>query len=261
MQRLVYDAGQQIRNAHLNEEEIHKKEGLQNFCTDYDVAIQKMLIKGLQELLPQAAFYGEEDTGEIWAEGINADHTFYIDPIDGTTNFMFGYNHSCVSVGLGYKGQMIAGFIYNPYVDEMFTAVKGIGSYLNGRRLQMEDKPIAQGVVSFGCARYNENEGDADKLFDVVKDLYMNSLAIRNGGSSALDLCRVAAGRNVAYLELKLNPYDYAAASLIIEEAGGVITQADGSPITLDKPCSIVGGTKQANEEIRRKLQEKGFVK
>ena len=253
IEALVRTAGQRICSAHPDDDSIHKKEGIANFCTDYDVAIQKFLIEGLEELLPGAAFFGEEDTEKASTEHIG-EYTFYIDPIDGTTNFMFGYNHSCVSVGLAHHGKMIAGFIYNPYVDEMFQAVLGEGSFLNGRKLFVEDKPIAEGIVSFGCARYNENEGDVDRLFEVIKRLYLNSLSVRNGGSSALDLCRVAAGRNAAYLELKLNPYDYAAASLIIEEAGGVITQADGSPITLDKPCSIVGGTKKANMEIRETL-------
>lgn len=253
IESLVRTAGARIKSAHLDDDSIHKKEGIANFCTDYDVAIQKLLIEGLSKLLPNASFFGEEDTEGSCTDRIG-EYTFYIDPIDGTTNFMFGYNHSCVSVGLAHNGKMIAGWIYNPYVDEMFKAMLGQGSYLNDRRLRMEDKLISEGIVSFGCARYNENEGDVDRLFEVIKRLYLNSLSVRNGGSSALDLCRVAAGRNAAYLELKLNPYDYAAASLIIEEAGGVITQADGSPITLDRPCSIVGGTKKANQQIRETL-------
>ena len=175
---------------------------------------------------------------------------FFIDPIDGTTNYIFGYNHSCVSVGAGYGGEMIAGFVYNPYADEMFTAVRGHGAELNGRELKIHDVPIEERIGAFGCARYNE--GDTDALFQIAKELYLNSLSIREGGSAALDICRVAKGANAAYLELKLNPYDYAAGSVIVEEAGGRIEQVDGRYITLDGPCSILAGTPKAVEEVRK---------
>ncbi len=87
---------------------------------------------------------------------------------------------------------MLAGFVYNPYVDSMYRVVRGQGAYLNGRKLELEEKSVSEGIVSFGCARYNE--GDTDLLFAAVKELYLNSLSVRNGGSAALDLCRAAAG-------------------------------------------------------------------
>ena len=243
--------------ARPGEENIHKKEGLANFCTDYDTAIQRFLIKGLGEILPGAAFFGEEDTEGNAGADAEGEFTFYIDPIDGTTNFMFDYHHSCISVGLAHGEQMIAGFVYHPYVDDMYVAVRGHGSYLNGKRLQMSDKPVEEGIVEFGCARYNE--AGIDWLFRVVKEMFQNSLSIRCGGSAALGLCRGASGSNTVYLELKLQPYDYAAASVILEEAGGKITQIDGSPITLHEGCSIIGGTPAAWQESKdafEKLKE-----
>ena len=170
---------------------------------------------------------------------------------------MFDYHHSCISVGLAHGEQMIAGFVYHPYVDDMYVAVRGHGSYLNGKRLQMADKPVEEGIVEFGCARYNE--AGIDWLFRVVKEMFQNSLSIRCGGSAALGLCRGASGSNTVYLELKLQPYDYAAASVILEEAGGRITQIDGSPITLHEGCSIIGGTPAAWQESKdafEKLKE-----
>ena len=252
------EAGKKLKKARPGEENIHKKEGLANFCTDYDTAIQRFLIQGLSEILPGAAFFGEEDTeGNAGAEA-EGEFTFYIDPIDGTTNFMFDYHHSCVSVGLAHGDEMIAGFVYHPYVDDMYVAVKGHGSYLNGKRLHMADKPVEEGIVEFGCARYNE--AGIDWLFRVVKEMFQNSLSIRCGGSAALGLCRGASGSNTVYLELKLQPYDYAAASVILEEAGGKITQIDGSPITLHEGCSIIGGTPaawQESKDVFAKLKEK----
>ncbi len=256
---IVREAGRMIKEAAPTASSVHQKEGLANFVTNFDLEIQCFLIQRILELLPAYAldglvgFYGEEETEGNHYDG-DTPYVFYIDPIDGTTNFIFGYEFSCVSVGLAYEGAIIAGFVYNPYTDTMYRAVRGEGASANGRVLSLEDKPLEEGIVAFGCARYNE--GDTDLLFTMVKKLYLRSLAVRNGGSAALDLCRVAAGASVVYFELKLQPYDYAAASVIIEEAGGVIGQMDGSRITLDRPCSILAGTRTACEEVRRVCEE-----
>lgn len=116
----------------------------------------------------------------------------------------------------------------------------------------MEDRGLDAGICAFGCARYNEGDG----IFDILPTLFMRSLSIRNGGSAAIDLCRVASGSNVAYIEMLLQPYDYAAASVIIEEAGGQISQVSGEGLTLDHGCSIVAGTKTAFEEVRRIVRD-----
>ena len=244
----VRQAGEIIRDAHPGAGQVEKKEGPANFVTEYDTAVQRFLIARFDELLPGAAYYGEEDTEENGRTG-DGRYTFYIDPIDGTTNFMFGYGYSCVSVGLAEEGRLIAGWVYNPYSDELFHAVRGQGAFRNGERLTMDDRTMEEGIVGFGCARYNDS--GAERIFAVVKELFLHSLAIREGGSAALDLCRIAAGANVAYFETVLKPYDYAAASVIIEEAGGEIGQLDGSPIRLDGPCGIIAGTKRAAAQIR----------
>ena len=246
IEETVREAGSIIVSARPDEQAVHQKSGPANFVTDYDVKIQEFLIGKLSEILPEAAYFGEEDTkGNTGAAGQG--YTFFIDPIDGTTNFMFDYCNSCVSVGLAEDKKMIAGWVYDPYNDRMYSAVRGSGAFLSGRRLCMDDRPMGEGIVAFGCARYNEG----DRVFKVLEELFMNSLSIRNGGSAAIDLCRIASGSNVAYVEMKLQPYDYAAASVIIEEAGGFIGQADGSGITLDMPCSIVAGTNSAAAQIR----------
>ena len=261
VEEIVRRAGRMIKEAYLSSDFVQHKEGDANFVTSYDVAIQKFLIDELHGIVPEAAFFGEEETEGNTREKELDGLCFLIDPIDGTTNFMFRYNYSCVSVGLAYARKMIAGFVYNPYVDEMFTAVRGEGAYLNGNRIHMPDSTLEDGIASFGCARYNAP--NTDLLFRVVQEMFNRSLAVRCGGSAALDLCRVAAGASVVYLagasvvylEMKLNPYDYAAASIIIEEAGGVITQIDGSKITLDQPCSILGAAPKAAGEVRDMIE------
>ena len=243
MQDIVREAGAMLRNAHLSASEIHEKEGPANYCTDYDLRIQRFIMARLSEAVPGCSFYGEEDT-----EGNHA---------SATSPYTF-YHHSCVSVGVAHAGQLVAGYVYNPYVDELYHAVRGEGAWLNDRRLVMQDKSIREGIVAFGCARYND--GDTNLLFDVTRQMFLGSLSIRNGGSAALDLCRIASGSNVAYYELKLQPCDYAAASVIIEEAGGRISRVDGGSITLDRPCSIVGGTKTAWREVSSMIAQAGFA-
>lgn len=252
VESVVLRAGEMIANADPERIGVYQKEGIANFVTEMDLQIQKFLITELKQLLPEASFFGEEDT-----EGNEKDSDgfcFYIDPIDGTTNFVFGYDHSCVSVGLALDRRMIAGFVCHPYTRRMYRAVRGEGAYLNGRKLSVQERSVSEGIVAFGCARYQE--GDTDLLFASVKALYLESLSVRNGGSAALDLCRIASGANVGYLELRLQPYDYAAASLIVEEAGGVISQIDGTPLNMEGPCSVAAGTQTACEEIRRTVRK-----
>ena len=248
---VIREAGQMILDAHIEKNDIHQKTGPANFVTDYDVKIQRFLIDRLSDLYPDAGYYGEEDTegNKRSIEG----RVFFIDPIDGTTNFMFDYHNRCVSAGLAEDGVMIAGWVFDPYTDQFWSAERGQGAKLNGKKLVVEDKSLDAGICAFGCARYNEGDG----IFDILPTLFTRSLSIRNGGSAAIDLCRIASGSNVAYIEMLLQPYDYAAASVIIEEAGGCISQVDGSAITLDKGCSIVAGTPKAVEEVKAIYVEK----
>ncbi len=249
MKDLIISAGQMMLEGKFN---VHEKKGTANFVTDKDVEIQKYLIKELSVLYPGCTFFGEENT-EGNTHRIDG-RCFFIDPIDGTTNYIFGYNHSCISVGMSKNGVMSAGYVYNPFTDEYYEAHRGEGAWLNGRLLKIKNSGLSEGIVAFGCARYNE--GDTDTLFEISKQLYLRSLSLRNGGSAALDLCRVASGSNVLYLELMLQPYDYAAASVIIEEAGGVIGTVENRPIMLDKGCSILAGTRKAVEEAGEVIRD-----
>lgn len=159
---------------------------------------------------------------------------------------MLDYRNSFVSVGLSQECAMIAGWVYNLYADQMYSAWRGRGAFLNGRKLEVEDKGLCSEICAFGCARYNAG----GVIFRILENLFLRSLSIRNGGSSAIDLCQIASGSNVAYIEMFLQPYDYAAAAVIVSEAGGVITMANDEPITLDHGWSIVAGTPAAAREI-----------
>ena len=251
IEKLIRSCGEIILRNTPSTSVIHHKEGAANFVTDFDVEIQKILISSLTEMFPDCGFFGEEDTDKN-DRGSEKGLFFFIDPIDGTTNYIHRYNFSCVSVGAAFNGVRIAGFVYNPYVDEMFSAVRGYGSFLNGTRLMIHDNSIEDSIVAFGCARYNG--GDTDFLFCVIKELYQHCLAIRSGGSAALDISRIATGANGIYLEMTLQPYDYVAAAVIIEEAGGCIAQIDGSDISMYRHCSVLAGTPKTVDETRKIL-------
>lgn len=246
---LVRNAGELLLHAHEEEITVFDKEGHANFVTKCDKDVQSYLISNLRNLLPQANFLAEEDGIQ---QELGDGYCFIIDPIDGTTNFIFDCHHSCISVGLALKGRMQFGCVYNPYTQEMYTAVKGEGASLNGRRIHSSEQGLADNLTAFGCARYNSDE--TDRIFDYAKKLYLNSLGIRQGGSAALGICRVAAGSLGVYIEMLLYPWDYAAASLILMEAGGFISTIEGSLITLDKPCSVLAAGRNCWKETVKLL-------
>ena len=252
VEHLVRQAGQMIRDAHVTGEQVHTKKSKLDFVTDYDLRIQQYLIENLRPLVPEAVFFGEEITDGNDARGSEEGFCFYLDPIDGTTNFVFGYHHSCVSVGIAKDGRIIAGFVFNPYNNEMYRAVRGQGAYLNDCRIWTENRKLKGGILGFDAPVNPEHEA---QFFEILRALYREAGTIRSGGSAAIDLCRVASGSNVACLEVLLSPYDFAAASVIIEEAGGVITQADGSPVSLTGDCSVIAGAPLAYEQMKEIMQ------
>jgi Archaeal fructose-1,6-bisphosphatase and related enzymes of inositol monophosphatase family len=231
----VRTCGTIILNADRTKSGIDEKAGHANFVTAYDKKVQEELQKKLLAILPEAVFVGEEeDVHASVADG----YAFIVDPIDGTTNFIKDYHASAISVGLTKDGERYMGVVYNPYLDEMFTAVRGQGAFLNGRPIQVSNQPLENGIVIFGTAPYYEDL--AKKSFDMAYQYFCKALDVRRSGSAAIDLCNVAAGRAELFFELRLSPWDYAAGSLIVEEAGGVVTRIDGGEITLNEGCGVL---------------------
>ena len=233
--QIVKECGQVMLNADRSAIEIDSKAGSANFVTEYDKKVQDLLEKKLLEIVRDAKFVGEEETAEkVTASG----KYFVVDPIDGTTNFIKDYHMSCISVGLIEDGEVVLGIIYNPYLDEMFWAVRGEGAYCNDKPIHVSNQPLSNGIVLFGTSPYYEEL--SKKSFQMAYDYFKEALDIRRSGSAALDLCAIAAGRAELFFELRLSPWDYTAGSLIVEEAGGIVTTVDGEAITFDKPCSVL---------------------
>ena len=231
------EAGALILEAHdvISENKTNSRD----VVTEYDRRVQELLITRISAVLPDARFFCEENDRH---DDLRAERVFIIDPIDGTMNFVRGFHHSCVSTAYMKNGELRAAAIYNPYVDELFTAVKGGGAFLNGRPIRATEEPLSRTLVCCGTAPYNQNL--ADRSFDLMKKAYLAGLDIRREGAAALDLCSVAAGRAGVYFELGLSLWDYAAGMLIVEEAGGVCCTVDGDPMPLDpsRPTVLAGG-------------------
>ena len=241
MEALIREAGEIMRSV---PDEVRNnpecKEGSANFVTAYDVKVQEFLKAGLTRLFPDAHFFAEED-GES-SQTIGEGYTFIIDPIDGTTNFMCGYDHSAVSVGLLLDGNPIFGGIYDPYRDEFFMAEAGKGATRNGLPIRVSERPVTRGIVAIGSAPYRKDTL-SETMISMTAELFHTFADFRRSGSAALDICHVACGQLDAFCEPVLSPWDYAAGSVILSEAGGVFTNFAGMPLDLAAPSSCVFGS------------------
>ncbi len=245
---IVKEAGKIMTAATDIEHKQSEKSGDYNIVTKYDVAVQQYLFSRLSELVPGAQFIGEESMEET--PDIRSGYTFVIDPIDGTTNFVHGFMQSAVSVGLLKDGAMLCGVVYNPYTEELFTAERGKGAYLNGVPIRASADPITKTMVGFGTSPYHRS-ALSEPTFRMLKLLFPHCQDLRRTGSAALDICYVACARLGLFFELVLCPWDYTAASLILDEAGGVITTLDYQPIRYDRPVSILAAGKRAYEDYQ----------
>ena len=222
---VVRQCGKLILEAERSSEMVDEKEGHANFVTTYDRKVQRILKDKLLAILPEAVFVGEEDDMQA---PIQEGFAFIVEPIDGTTNFIKDYHASCISVGLARDAQPYIGVVYNPYLDEMYTAQKGKGAFCNGKQIHVSKEPLSNGLVVFGMAPYYEDL--VQPSFDLAQEYFRQSLDIRRSGSAAIDLCSVAAGRTELFFELMLSPWDYAAGALLVQEAGGIVTTVEGKP-------------------------------
>jgi len=232
---VVRDAGLIILQAHNIESSIESKQGSANFVTKYDIEVQNYLYQHLSILFPNADFLGEED---LQRKTVDSEYCFIIDPIDGTTNFILNYKHSAISVALMHNNEIEFGVVYNPYLNELFYAEKGKGAHLNDKPLKVHNLALKDGIVGFGTSPYYPEK--ADETFSLAKKLFDLALDLRRTGSAALDICYMAANRYVLYFEFYLSPWDFAAASLILTEAGGVIKTLEQNELNYMTPCSVV---------------------
>jgi myo-inositol-1(or 4)-monophosphatase len=219
--------------------------GPANFVSAADHRAESILKEELMTARPGYSFCGEEG-GQI--EGSDKSHTWFVDPLDGTTNFLHGIPHFAISIGLEREGVIVAGLIYNPATDDMFIAERGKGAFLNDRRIRVAGRQrLDQAVIA--CGLPHHGRGDLDlfrREFSVIQD---KVAGLRRFGAAALDLAYVAAGRFDAYWERNLSAWDIAAGLLLVREAGGFVSDLNGHEATTAKKDILAG-----NETMHREL-------
>lgn len=193
-----------------------RQKGDSDFVTRADIEVSEYLRKRLREAFPEVGFISEEDE---W-QGRRSGDFWILDPIDGTTNFMHALPFCCISLALLDGGEITKGVIYSPYTDELFSAEKGKGAYLNGKRIAVsESSTLRDSVGLFEFNAYYKNE--TDQALDHARRIYTACQDIRTLGSAALEFAYIACGRADVYLGRYLKPWDFAAGMLLVTEAGG----------------------------------------
>jgi myo-inositol-1(or 4)-monophosphatase len=219
--------------------------GPADFVTSADKRTERILIEELSKARPGYGFLAEEG-GAV--EGKDATHRFIVDPIDGTTNFMHGVPHFAISIGLEREGQLVAGVIYNPVTDDLFTAEKGHGAYLNNRRLRVAArKELPPSLIATGLP-WLGRPGAARAIAETSAVLGATS-GIRRFGAASLDMAWVAAGRYDGFWERGLLPWDVAAGIVLVREAGGMVSDLNGGQDML-----AGGAILAANEHLHPQL-------
>jgi myo-inositol-1(or 4)-monophosphatase len=232
-------AGKLIRNHAGKAKSVQSKSGQEtNLVTELDREAESIIIKTLLARYPDHDVLAEESGSHNHA----SDYRWVIDPIDGTTNFASGLPIFCVSIGLEYKNNVVLGAIYDPTRDELFTAERGKGAFLNGYPIRVSTtSSLIESVLVTGFAY---NVSSTRENIDHFENFLLAARAVRRLGSAALDLCYVAAGRLDGYWEMSLNPWDMAAGVLLVEEAGGKYTDLEGRPSTIHNKKILVSNGK-----------------
>jgi myo-inositol-1(or 4)-monophosphatase len=216
--------------------EMVKSKAYHDLVSYVDTGAEKMIVSRLAEIIPGASFYTEEETSERGS----GDYTWFIDPLDGTTNFIHGVAPYSVSIALCHHNEVVAGVVYDVPAREMFYASAGGGAWMNGTRLQVSaTSTVDTSLISTGFpVRKFERLPEYMRLLEYF---IRNSRGVRRMGSAAVDLANVARGRYDAFYEYGLNPWDVLAGMLIVREAGGRVTDFTGneSPITGDEICAF----------------------
>jgi len=200
-----------------------------DLVTVADRASEKLIVERLRERWPEHGIVAEEGT----RSDTGAEYRWYVDPLDGTTNFAHGYPVFCISIALARQdGQLEVGVLYDPTRDEMFAAERGQGATLNGQPMRVSKTTrLAESLLGTGFPSHKRH---ANPNIHFYHQLTLRSHGVRRAGSAALDLANVACGRYDGFWEFNLNPWDTAAGVLVVEEAGGTVTRFDGGPFRLD---------------------------
>lgn len=221
--------------------------GQNDFVTEVDQQAEAAIIQTIQESYPDHAFLAEESG----ASG-NSEFIWIIDPLDGTTNYLHGFPQYAVSIALQHKGVLEQAVVFDPFKNEMFTASRGQGAYLNDKRIRVSQRRKLTGAL-LGTGFPFKEQARLEMYMDTFRDLFPMTSGMRRAGAAALDLAYVACGRLDGFWEFGLHPWDMAAGALLIQEAGGVVTDMQGNDKYLETG-DVIGGNGSLYELIQKEI-------
>lgn len=254
VQQLVLQSSEIVRNGYSA---VEKKDSESNIVTDSDKAVQDFLVDGLKDIFPDIGFICEETVGV--KSGEQHEFTAVIDPIDGTSNFVRGMNLSAISLAVLQHGKPWLGVVYLPYSDELFAAEAGAGATLNGKPIHVSDRGLSGSCMATAWSLYDKSL--AKPCFDICQEIYPHIDDFRRLGSCALELCYLASGRCELFFEARLFPWDIAAASLILQEAGGCYKQLGTYNGDYTRPTSFIAANSEDSLLFLKDIAEKYLPK
>jgi len=246
--KIARDAGALLRG-HFHRRVRIEYKGDVDLVTEADRASEALIIGELRRLFPDHAVVAEEGGGYERSSG----YRWYIDPLDGTTNFAHGFPIFAVSMGLEKDGEMIAGVIYDPTRDELFTTEKGKGATLNGETIRVSS--IARLEEALVATGFPSRKRHVNPNIHFYHQMNMRTHGVRRPGAAAIDLAYVATGRMEAFWEFHLHPWDVAAGKLLVQEAGGCITEISGQPHRMDSP-SVLASNRLLHDQMLAAFEE-----
>jgi myo-inositol-1(or 4)-monophosphatase len=213
-----------------------------DFVTEVDKSAEQAIIDILHRAYPDHAILAEESGATAGTAG-ESEYTWIIDPLDGTTNFIHGFPQYAVSIGLKHKGVLAQGVVYDPTKNELFTATRGRGAYLNERRIRVSKRTQLNETL-IGTGFPFRDFADLDEYLPMFREITARTAGIRRAGAAALDIAYVAAGRLDGFWEMGLSPWDMAAGALLVQEAGGLVGDFHGDAGFLDSGRVVCGNPK-----------------
>lgn len=227
--------------------QVYHKEA-NDFVTEVDRQVEREIVQALRRAYPEHAILGEESGQHGYNE---AEYQWIIDPLDGTTNFIYGIPHFSVSIALKQRGRLLLGVVFDPLRDELFAAARGEGATLNNRRIRVGQRLSLQGALLGTGIPFRDHQ-DMDTYLDTLKVLTPETAGVRRAGSAALDLAYVACGRLDGFWEFGLQEWDLAAGALLIQEAGGLVGDLQGGSKYLQSGDLVAANPKVFKEMMQR---------
>jgi myo-inositol-1(or 4)-monophosphatase len=248
---MALKAGEILRAGYGQVHQIEMK-SLTDPVTETDKRSEKYIISYIKEHYPDHSIVAEESG---FHQGTNGS-CWYIDPLDGTVNFSHGIPIFCVSIAYAENGEIKLSAVYEPMRDELYSAEKGKGAWLNDRPIKVSKPKDLIRSLSVTGFPYDQNSYEMKRGLELYQKFSLNAQACRRFGSAALDMCYVAAGRMDIYFEISVNSYDIAAGILLVQEAGGIVTKFDGTTDCLTAPISVIATNKAIHPTVLRMIRE-----